>query len=633
MTSLADYMGLVSRINTLDIYYYTKPDECVVTDAYYDQLFDQLLAFEKENDYVAHDSPSRRPGGRSTLNPTKHEYPMLSLDKVTTKEDLAKFLAKFNDGLTVMLVQPKYDGASLSLQYENGVLVSALTRGDGVTGDDVTANAKCIRGIDPGPGRAFTGVIRGEVIIPRASFEEINVDKQFANARNAAAGALRHSDPQEARRRRLTFIPYDFLEVSGTSPVQELPESLAVPVDKVEEAVDAVLAMRDSLDYETDGVVIKALSSSIRTEMGATGRSPNWAVAYKVAGDTVETKLLDVTWQVGAGGGISPVAELEPVECAGTVISRATMHNPKFIQDGDYLIGDTVIVTRAGDVIPYLLGVAASSESPKVIETPAECPECGHAVEQRGQSGQIECPNVSDCPAQVVARLAKWASRSAADIDGLSTKMIEKLIDAELVNSIEDLYNLEREDFLSLDRVGPKMADKMIASIDSSRALGLRRALVGFSIPHVGEGTAKRLTAVYKDYNDLVMASAADLEAIDDIGPETARSIHEWTTENVNMMSDMVFLGVNLTETAPEPVDTSDGHTFVVTGSVDGYKSRSEFISLMEQRGWTSQSSVSKKTDYLVMQDTSSTSSKAVKARELGVKIVSPQEAAQLAGV
>jgi len=626
---LREYLDLVERVNILDETYYTDPDNCVVTDAEYDRLFDQLVEFEATGEHVAPNSPTKRPGGRATLKPTEHAFPMLSLDKVTTGEGLEKFLSRFEPGDHLM-VQPKYDGASLSLQYEDGVLVSALTRGDGLVGDDITANARCIRGVEVHPGRAFTGVVRGEVVITRSAFAEINADGQFANARNAAAGAMRHSDPQEARRRRLTFIPYDFVTVSGTCWVT-LHDTIDAPIDLVADAVEGVLAMRDELDYEIDGVVIKTGNMDVREKLGSKDRHPNWAVAYKVAGTTYEAKLLDVTWQVGTGGGVTPVAELEPTETEKGIMSRASLHNIAWIRERNLQIGDVLEVTYAGDVIPYVNGVLEPSTSPTEIVVPTDCPECSQPLEQRGQSGQVECVNVAGCPAQRLERFVRWASKPAANIKGMSSSLIGKLVDAGLVAKLPDLYRLTVDDLLTLPGVGKKTAENTVAAIEKSKSVGLRRALVGFAIPNVGDGTAKRLAATYANIDDLIMASASDLEAIDDIGPETARSIWEWGSDNANVVNALVSLGVDLT--APRPKQGADAKHFVVTGSVPGYKSRAEFIELLEGVGWVSQSSVGKKTDLLILEDPTSTSSKAKRARELGVDILTPEQAAALAGL
>lgn len=635
MIGLREYFDLVERVNALDQTYYTDPDNCVVTDAEYDRLFDQLLEFEARfPDQVAHNSPTKRPGGKATFRPTEHAFPMLSLAKVTDEDGLSKFLSRFSGGGD-LVVQPKYDGASLSLQYVDGELVTAITRGDGVVGDDVTANARCIRGVEISPGRAYTGVVRGEVVIPRSDFEEINAGDQFANCRNAAAGALRHSDPYEARRRRLVFIPYDHYDESGTTWVQ-LKDTLTLSIDLVPDAVKLVLEERDNLDYDTDGVVIKSLDPSVRLALGEQDRHPNWAVAYKTQGEVVETRLRGVIWQVGAGGGVTPVADLVPVECAGTVISRASLHNMKFIRDKGISVGDVVEITRAGDVIPYVLSSLGPGSgfvnSP--IFAPIKCPECSHELEQRGNSGQIECVNIATCPAQVAERFVRWVGRSAADIDGMSIRMIQKLLDADLVSSVADLYRLTVDDFLSLPSVGKKTAEKMVRSIEDSKSVTLRKALVGFAIPNVGDGTAKRLVAVFETFDDIAMASVQDLESVKDIGPETARSIYSWVAENVNTVTDMRDLGVTLgNEAAKTQVTDVSSKAFVVTGSVPGYKSRSAFVELLESVGWVAQSSVSKKTDLLILEDPASTSSKAKKARELGVQIVTPAEAASMAGL
>lgn len=631
------YEELVAAINEADRLYYDDPDNAAIPDAEYDRMYQDLIELEQRlpAEAVRSDSPTQRVQGTSTFAPTRHAEPMLSLGKVTTMSELDSFLSRCAPWS--VSIEPKLDGASLSLEYEDSRLVRAVTRGDGTTGDDVTANAVHIFGIPFDlPQEGFTGWVRGEVVINRDDFLQVNVDGRFANARNAAAGALRRSDPYEPRRRRLRFYPYD-----SSDGITHYGDGFLTYDSSIEMAQNAVPSIRAHIEaheaggypFETDGVVVKLVDKSRRVEMGATGKHPRWAVAFKTQGEIGTTTLNGVTWQVGANGAVTPVAELAPVAVGGTTISRATLHNPKYLTDKDICIGDRVEITRAGDVIPCVLR-SLGAESRVRIKVPHECPACESVLKQDGNSGQVYCRDSQRCPAQAQGRLVKWAGRDAADIDAIGPTWIRKLVDDRKLVDPADFYRLQERDIDQYEGMGQRRAQQFIESIAASKNVGMRRALIGFSIPHASEGTAKRLAKVFASVEEVEAATVQQLAAIDDIGIKVAESIVSFFATNRYLTIDLRDQGVNLDRLDEDaPVDTSAGHAFCVTGSVPGYKSRKDFIAALEQKGWTSQSGVGKTTEYLILDDPDSTSSKAKKARSLGVPIITPEQAAEKAGI
>lgn len=644
-----EYEVLVERTHAANERYHNEPDQPpLMTDAEYDLAFDQMLAWEESTGFVHDQSVTKLVGAPATLAKVKHTVPMLSLAKATEPEELAKFVERVLkvDPEAELIVEPKYDGASLSLRYVQGILVQAITRGDGEQGDDVTANAKLIRGIPhviTGQG-GWNGVIRGEVVITRDDFTIVNHAGQFANARNAAAGALRHSNPREARRRRLSFLAYD----NATGDALDIPQdfdmahTFAYKLDGSEEHplqafVDSVSRSRPDLPFETDGVVIKVLARATRDEMGFRTRTPNWAIAWKTTGELVETTLRGVTWQTGAGGDVTPVAELEPVQCMGVEISRASLHNIQVIRELGIKVGDRVMVTRANDTIPQVVEIAEGgmAKGPRhSIEVPKACPVCSEKLIPAGERGQVACPSY-DCPAQLAGRLAIWGSREAAKIDGLGDDIIEKLVAEGLVSNVSDFYTLEP---LHFERIGrtPEFAAKMFETIQESIHVGMRKAIIGLSISNVGPGTAKRLCEHYESVEDALGASYEDLVAIKDIGDIVAKSINHWYDDfglnGMVLLSELRDAEVNLDrlpEDAPKEV-TADTKRFVLTGSIEGYKSRKEFAKLLVAQGWLEQSSVNKETDFLVTDDTKQ-SAKMKKALDLGVEVISSARALELA--
>lgn len=661
------YETLVDQINEADRLYFDAPDEVSdarLSDQEYDAKYAMLVDLERHRT-PAPNSPTQRVQGTATLAPTRHSTPMLSLAKITEDPknpdekwtELAAWVSKTGVD-TQFSVEPKLDGASLSLEYEDGLLVSAITRGDGTTGDDVTPNALNMRGVPRRLPVDFSGWVRGEVVIHLDDFDAINVpnakgEDTFANPRNAAAGAVRHSDPREARRRRLTFYPYDssdglmHLEASFLSYQTERARNTTQvgPVTDLTMAVGRMLDLRarNEFPFETDGIVVKVVAADERARLGATGKSPNWAVAVKTVGQSVQTVVRNILWRTGPGGLVAPRVQFEPARCGGTKITFASAHNQNWMRERGIKVGALVEIRRMGDTIPGVERVVDAHPSLPDFEAPLSCSSCDTALIVDGNSNQLRCPNPMNCQPQQAGRLVKWAGRDAADIDGLGPSLIEKLVAGHKLVDAADLYRLTVEDIADVDlvgkdgtsrKVGVKTATKLVANIEGSKGLGLRRALIGLSIPDCAEGTAKRLTAVYSKMEVVESAPTDELGLIKDIGPETAASIHTFFALQPHLVDDLREQGVNLDRLPEdEPVDTTNGHTFVVTGSVPGYDSRKVFETLMERKGWTKQSGVSAKTEYLVMEDKDSTSSKAKKARDLGVTIITPAEAAELAGL
>ena len=662
------YEQLVAQLNEADRLYYDAPDEVSdarLSDHEYDARYDMLVDLEKHRE-PALDSPTQRVQGTASLAPTRHSTPMLSLAKITEDEndtmvtwkEVEAFMQRAGTDQEFS-IEPKLDGASLSLEYEDGRLVRALTRGTGTIGDDVTQNAKMIRGVPTRVIDEYSGWVRGEVVIHLDDFDAINVpnakgEDTFANARAAAAGALRHSDPREARRRRLTFYAYDQendgpvlmsegflrydLEVSGH------PDDRMDPVLALQARLGSMLGKRARgwFPFETDGIVIKVVSKARREELGSVGKTPHWAVAYKTKGEVAQAIVRAIVWRTGPGGQVAPRVQFDPTRCGGVKITWASAHNQNWMRERGIKVGALVEIRRMGDTIPGVERVVDCHPSTPDFVAPLSCYSCDTALVIDGNSNQLRCPNPMNCQPQQAGRLVKFASRDAANIDGLGPSLIEKLVAAHKLVDAADLYRLTVEDIADVDltdkdgntrKVGVKTATKLVKNIAGSKGLGLRRALIGLSIPDVGEGTAKRLTAVF-DKLEQVVANPESLVSIKDVGDETAASIRTFFQLQPHLIDDLREQGVNLDRLPEdEPVDTSNGHTFVVTGSVPGYDSRKVYEQLMERQGWTKQGSVSAKTEYLVMEDKDSTSSKAKKARELGVKIVTPAEAAELAGL
>ena len=637
-------------------YLYYVMDAPTITDAEYDRLMIRLREIEAEYpEDVPADSPTQRVGGK--VNPdfteVKHLTPLLSLGNAFSADELRAFDERVRNGLpsgseVEYVLEPKIDGLACSLVYENGKLVRAATRGDGVVGENVTANVRTIRAI---PLTLTVPVgeevpelldVRGEVYMPRHEFMRLNEERaekgeaEFANPRNAAAGSLRQLDPMVTAKRSLSFFAYNV----GNGALEKHSDSLAMlkgygfkvsenykVVANIEEAIKFIEefdAKRSSLAYDTDGAVIKVNAVYQQRILGATGKDPRWAIAYKFPPEQAETTLEDIVWRVGRTGVLTPTAVLTPVKLSGSVVSRATLHNEDFIREKGICIGDRVIINKAGEIIPEVLRVVESKrtgeETPVVI--PAECPECGWKVERQGSEAAIRCTN-PHCPALGREGLIHFVSRDAMNIEGCGPSVINQLIDSELVRDAADLYSLQKEDLLKLERMGEKSADNLLKAIEASKENELDKLLFGLGIRHVGAKVARILAEEFGTVKNLLAAEAEQLAAIRDIGDKIAESVVTWLSvpTNVDLLERLEKAGLKM-EFAVRAKSESNpffGKTLVFTGTLPTL-GRAEAQTMAQDVGAKVSGSVSKKTDYVIAG--AEAGSKLEKAEKLGVTVI-----------
>ncbi|WP_344208891.1 NAD-dependent DNA ligase LigA [Kribbella sancticallisti] len=634
-----------------DAYYRGAP---AVADAEYDAIEDELRGLIEANPELTPDpNPLDQVGAPTVLHaPVRHSRPMLSLEKATRPEQVEAFFKRF-PGRSVV-VMPKLDGLSLALVYENGKLARAITRGDGTTGDDVTPLVKALADGVPvkvdAPGRVE---VRGEAVMLRSTFAAYNAahaDKPLINPRNAAAGTLRAKDPATVAERRLQFLAFDLhTDLDSTdSDLDRALRTLGFTVADMRHCDDAAAAQdvittieqqRNDLDYDLDGAVLRLADRDAFAAAGTRSSSPRGALAYKFAAEEKTTVLADVVWDVGKTGKIAPVAWLEPVFVGGTTVTRATLANQEVIRARGIKIGDTVLVRRAGDVIPFVAGVLDASRrtgAERDIVPPTHCPSCEQPLTEQGNSRELFCTNVA-CPAQTVRRLIHWASRAAADIDAIGGVWIERLAEAGILEHPSDFYHLTKEGLLEFDRIGEISAARMIESIDTSRQVGLRRALIGLAIPMASEGTAARLCrAGFGSLEEVAEAGEDGLVAVDDIGPKVAASLVEHLARLRPELERLREAGVSLDvreEDLPPVVAAGAplaGKTLVVTGAISDPRSgekvaRPAFQRLCEKAGATIASSVSASTDYLIT-GADVGASKLTKAEKLGVEVIDQSE-------
>ena len=627
--------------------YYVE-DSPEISDFEYDRMFYELKALEDEHpEYYDPTSPTVRVGGKALdkFEKRTHTYPLKSLTDVFSYNELRAFINKLEDdfGKLEYSVECKIDGLSTAVHYENGSLVYAATRGDGVVGEDITENIKTVRSVPLKIDYTDTFEVRGEVFMPRASFEALNAEREengetlFANPRNAAAGSLRQLDPKITARRGLDIFVFNVqysdrrfeshiesLEFAAKQGFKVIPYyKKAGNTDEIIEHIEKIGAMRSGLSFDIDGVVIKVNSLARREEIGENTNTPKWAVAYKFPPEQKKTKLLDITVQVGRTGVLTPTAELEPVKLAGTTVSRATLHNIDFIRERNIRIGDIVTVQKAGDIIPEIVAADGTPGLPE-FNMPALCPSCGMPT-IRDDEAATRCTNAA-CPAQLHRNLVHFASKDAMDIDSMGPAVVKLLLDAGLISNVADIYMLKAEDVEKLERMGKKSAENLIASIEASKGRGLARLLYALGIRQVGEKAAENISSIYSDIEDFFTVSEDELCAINDVGAITAAYIVEFFSHpsTRKIVDELKKYGVVTTAGKAESVDDRFvGKTFVLTGTLPTM-TRSEAEALIKKYGGKTSGSVSKKTDYVLAG--SEAGSKLTKAEALGITIINEDE-------
>ena len=653
---IAELRSLIERHNRL---YYLQ-DAPEITDAEYDSLFRELRELEERfPELAASDSPTRRVGSPplEKFSPVSHRIPMLSLENSLTEEEITdfddrvkKFLALSPESSIEYVCEPKMDGLAVELIYERGSFTGGSTRGDGFTGEDVTLNLKTVKSIplrldaDAPPERLE---VRGEVYLALKAFQKLNAEREeegeqpFANPRNSAAGSLRQLDSRITARRPLSLFCYGPGDVEGHefNSQSEFLETIAawgLPVNPLSTKVAGLRGvldyyhrmaeMRDTLDYEIDGVVVKVDSFQLQRELGEKSRSPRWAIAFKFPPRQACTVVEDIVPQVGRTGVITPVANLRPVEVSGVLVSRATLHNWDELEKKDIRIGDTVLIERAGDVIPAVVRVIPEKRTgnERQVPVPVRCPECGSdAVRITGEVA-VRCLGLS-CPAQIRESIIHFASRNAMDIEGMGDKYIEQLLRLGLVKDIADLYFLRRADFMHFERMGEKLADNLLNAIEKSKQRKLSRFIYALGIRHVGEHTAKLLATAFGSMENLEKATEEELLSIREIGPQVAQSIIIFfhNPRNIETINRMLSVGVRPLGEERRLGGRFTGMTFVFTGALTRF-TRDDARLLVENEGGHAAGSVSRKTDFVIAG--SEAGSKLDKARELGVKIISEDE-------
>jgi DNA ligase (NAD+) len=648
-------------------YQYYVLDEPEISDAAYDGLMEKLKALEAAHpDLITPDSPTVRVGGtpRDGFQKVSHARAMLSLDNAFSYDALREFDRRVREGIgkekIEYIAEHKFDGLSISLQYAGGKLVRGVTRGDGTTGEDVTPNVKTIRSI---PLQVDAAVlkkaklppdfeVRGEVLMTRKAFEALNRQQElsggkiFVNARNSAAGAVRVLDPSITAARRLDFFAY-YLFVDGKVPFPKHSDSLGALKQlrfrasddwKLCNGIDAVVAYcddwdakREKLPYEIDGVVIKVNSTGIQNELGFTSKAPRWAIAYKYPARQETTVVNDIRVNVGRTGALTPVAFLEPVQVGGVTVSRSTLHNMDEVERLGVQIGDTVLIERAGEVIPHVLKVVKEGKNRKPFQMPKHCPECGSTIHHVEGEVAYRCVNAA-CPAKRKESILHYASRHAMNIDGLGDKIVDQLVDKGLVKDVADLYALKEDEVAGLDRMAEKSAQNLLAEIEGSKSSSLARLIYALGIFSVGERTGQLLSEQFSSLEELAAAKEEQLEAVHEVGPKVAASIVEFFSEPANRQLIKKLNKVGVHPTAEKRQVKSQklaGKSFVFTGGLAN-RSREEAGELVQQHGGKLSSSVSKKTDYVVVG--TDPGSKYDKAKELGVPILTESEFEKLLG-
>ena len=666
----------IERLRALIKYHskrYYENDAPEISDFEYDKLFEELKTLEAEHpEYNDPTSPTQRVGGAALdkFEKVKHEVRMGSLTDVFDFEALRAFIRNVKAEVgqdTEFSVEPKIDGLSVSLKYEKGILTVGATRGDGLVGEDVSANIKTIRSIPLELSESLDITVRGEVYMPRKSFERLNKEKEekgealWANPRNAAAGSLRCLDSKETAKRGLDIFVFNYQAGSfGDGGIK----THAQTIDKIaslgfkainmltissseDEIVNAVIQLGNSradLSYDIDGAVIKVNSLEKRNEMGEGTSTPKWAVAYKYPPEQKKTKLLDIIVQVGRTGVLTPNAVLEPVKLAGTTVSRATLHNIDIIREKDIRIGDTVIVQKAGDIIPEVVGSVKEERKENSVpyEMPSTCPSCGGELSyddvndfiDDGEDftlGALRCTNPS-CPAQLERNIEHFASKKAMNIDGMGGKVVKLFLDNGLIHDASDLYYLKKEEIEILERMGEKSAEKLLSAIEASKQAGLARVLFALGIRHVGEVASANLASKFGSIDAIFEATEEQICEIEDFGLIMAKSVVDFFKKDTTkyITSRLKEAGVILEEAVVEKTNEFEGLTFVLTGTLENM-TRDEASEMIKARGGKTSSSVSKKTDYVLAGEEAG--SKLTKAQSLGVKIIDKDTFLKMCGI
>ena len=630
-------------------------DKPTMSDYDYDHKLRRLEELETAHpETVTPDSPTQRVGGQplDAFTQVRHQVPLESLQDVFDFQELEAFDQRVKGVVpeAEYVVEPKVDGLSVALEYEDGLFVRGATRGDGQVGEDVTENLRTVRSIPlkipDAPPRL---IVRGEVYMPKKVFHALNEERErrgealFANPRNAAAGSLRQLDPKVAAARRLDIAVFNIqwpqeefsthletLEYLQNKGFKVIPHYSCAQVSQVTERITEIGETRESFPFDIDGAVVKVNNLSQRAALGSTAKFPRWAAAYKYPPEVKPAQVVDIVIQVGRTGVLTPKAVLTPVRLAGTTVTNATLHNQDFITEKDIRIGDTVLVRKAGEIIPEVLSVVEDKrpEGTQPWFLPKTCPVCGAAVERDEDGAHIRCTG-AECPAQLLRNLAHFASRDAMDIEGLGIAVVENLVNAQLVKTPGDLYFLNEEDVAQLERMGKRSAKKLLAALEKSKGQDLSRLIYAFGIRQVGQKAGKILAARFQTLENLQNATLEELTAVDDIGEITARNILDWmaSPQSRHLIDRLREAGVNMTAAEQGSDRRFEGMTFVLTGALEKF-TRDEASEMIETRGGKSSGSVSKKTTYVVAGEAAG--SKLRKAQELGIPVLTEEEFLEL---
>ena len=651
MSDAQEILELRKELNQANFEYYVK-DDPTMSDYDYDHKLRRLEELEGAHpELVTPDSPTQRVGGKALESFTQvtHRVPLESLQDVFDFDELRAFDQRVRgvEPKVSYSVEPKVDGLSVALEYQDGQFVRGATRGDGLVGEDVTENLKTVKSIPLSiPDVPGTLIVRGEVYMPKKVFHALNEEREkrgealFANPRNAAAGSLRQLDPKIAAQRRLDIAVFniqwaeneDFhshtqgINYLADKGFKVIPHVICSTIEEAVAQVQAIGEGRENYPFDIDGAVIKVDDLAQRQTLGSTAKFPRWAAAYKYPPEVKPSRLTDIVIQVGRTGVLTPKAVLEPVRLAGTTVTNATLHNQDFITEKDIRIGDTVLVRKAGEIIPEVLSVVMDKRPDDAVpyRFPEVCPECGAPVARDEDGAHIRCTG-AECPAQLLRNLAHFASRDAMDIEGLGIAVVENLVKAGLVKTPGDLYFLHEEDVAGLERMGKKSAQNLLSAIEKSKSQDLSRLLFAFGIRQVGQKAGKILAQRFGSLDNLQAATVEELTQVDDIGAITAQSIVDWfaSPQSQHLIARLKEAGVNMQAEQKGEDQRFAGKTFVLTGTLDRF-TRAEATKMIEDRGGKAAGSVSKKTTYVVAGEAAG--SKLRKAQELGVPVLTQEE-------